>query len=420
MQEYRAGTDPSDSSSVFRILGVDLVGADVQVRFSSVAGRLYRLERNEQFPAGVWMPAGQVIEGTGGPLSILDPGASALPNAIYRLSVTNVTGVTNVSTEPAGFQKVDLIGNSDTIVALPFVRPEFAAGIVTAVTGNQVQITGAPAWTPGQLAYAAGTQPDTYQLFVRSGTNEGRLYTITNNTANSVTLDLNGSTLSGLAANDRVSILPAWTLATVFPEGNGIFPSPWLIRRPTEVLLPDLDGTGINLSSCKIFCYQPGAWKQIGQGGVSKSDEIIPLNTYLTVRHNVPTNTACVLSGTVLTSKIAVPLAVSPTHRQDNFVALARPSAISLDDSGLAASGAFRTSPSPLNPTDELLVFDNSVPGKNKSASAVYYLLESGWFRVGGSSTPAGTHPVLAPSAAIIIRKSTAPLGVVWNHPSSY
>ena len=420
LQEYRAGTDPSDSSSVFRILGVDQVGADVQVRFSSVAGRLYRLERNEQFPAGVWMPAGQVIEGTGGPLSILDPGASALPNAIYRLSVTNVTGVTNVSTEPAGFQKVDLIGNSDTIVALPFVRPEFAAGIVTAVTGNQVQITGAPAWTPGQLAYAAGTQPDTYQLFVRSGTNEGRLYTITNNTANSVTLDLNGSTLSGLAANDRVSILPAWTLATVFPEGNGIFPSPWLIRRPTEVLLPDMDGTGINLSSCKIFCYQPGAWKQIGQGGVSKNDEIIPLNTYLTVRHNVPTNTACVLSGTVLTSKISVPLAVSTTHRQDNFVSLARPSAISLDDSGLAASAAFRTSPSPLNPTDELLVFDNSVPGKNKSASAVYYLLESGWFRVGGSSTPAGTHPVLAPSAAIIIRKSTAPLGVVWNHPSSY
>ena len=101
-------------------------------------------------------------------------------------------------------------------------------------------------------------------------------------------------------------------------------------------------------------------------------------------------------------------------------MALARPSAISLDDSGLAASAAFRTSPSPLNPTDELLVFDNSVPGKNKSASAVYYLLESGWFRVGGSSTPAGTHPVLAPSAAIIIRKSTAPLGVVWNHSSSY
>ena len=242
----------------------------------------------------------------------------------------------------------------------------------------------------------------------------------TNNTANSVTLDLNGSTLSGLAANDRVSILPAWTLATVFPEGNGIFPSPWLIRRPTEVLLPDMDGTGINLSSCKIFCYQPGAWKQIGQGGVSKSDEIIPLNTYLTVRHNVPTNTACVLSGTVLTSKISVPLAVSTTHRQDNFVSLARPSAISLDDSGLAASAAFRTSPSPLNPTDELLVFDNSVPGKNKSASAVYCLLESGWFRVGGSSTPAGTHPVLAPSAAVIIRKSIDTAAPVWSNQAGY
>ncbi len=419
LQEYRAGTDPSDSSSALRITSVQVSGQDALISVLTATGRLYQLERTLQFPTGPWNPVGQPAQGDGSTMTITDPSALTLSNAIYRISVTNAAALNNVFSEPAGFQKLHLSGDSDTIVSLPFVRPESAVGIVTSVAGHQLQLSGAPRWTAGQLAYSAGSQPNTYQLLVRSGASEGRLFLITNNSPDSVMIDWKNEPAPSIAANDLVSILPAWSLATLFPGGNGIHPSPSLLSRPTEILLPEQIRTGINLSSSKILCLQSGAWRQIGQSGSIRNDEPLRPHQAFTIRHNVATNTTFTLLGHVITSDLSQAMTTSTNSRHDNLVALGRPFPVSLDNSGLTSSGAFRTRSSALSLVDELLVFDNNSVGKNKSAAAVYYHLASGWHRVGSGLTAAGTNLVFAPGQAVIIRKGATNTAPLWVHSAS-
>ena len=50
----------------------------------------------------------------------------------------------NVTTEPSGFYKVTLLGNSDTFVSLPFARSKAACGLVQSVAGNVVTVKNSP------------------------------------------------------------------------------------------------------------------------------------------------------------------------------------------------------------------------------------------------------------------------------------
>lgn len=413
LEEYRSGTDLNNSSSALRIVALEVAGTNMSISFSSVAGKVYRVERNNQFPSGSWTTVAENIAGNGGVINMLDLGGNAATQGVYRVSVTNVVS------EPSGFCKLTLLGNSDTIVSLPFTRTEVAAGLVETVAGSQIQVKGAPAWVANQFVYAAGVQSNTYYLLIRSGTMAGRSFTITNNTSNTVTLDLNGGSLVGVVSNDLVSIVPCWTLATVFPGSNGIYASPSPLSRSTEILMPDLNGSGINLSVSKIYFFHAGIWKQVGQGAASRNDDVLPPNAYFIVRHNMAGNTVCTPVGAVVTSMLAIPLKVSAVGRQDNFVALARPAPVSLDGSGLTNGGAFMVSPSALSRRDELLVFDNTVTNKNKSASAIYYYLSSGWRQV-GSALPAGSQEVFTPGSAVIIRKFTNSIAPVWINSPAY
>ena len=125
--------------------------------------------------------------------------------------------------------------------------------------------------------------------------------------------------------------------------------------------MPDLDGIGINLSAARTYYYWSGAWRQVGQGTANKSDDVLLPDAYVIVRHNVADSTTVTCNGAVWMAKLAVPLAVQAGNKQDNFVALVRPTNVSLNDSGLVSSGAFSPSPSPGARTDELLVFDDTV-----------------------------------------------------------
>jgi uncharacterized protein (TIGR02597 family) len=339
------------------------------------------------------------------------------------LVVINMVGfhaTAELVSEPAGYYKLTFLGNSDTIVSIPFARPAKASGVVNSVSGNVVQVQGVPNWTSNQFVYAAGVQSNTYYLRFASGAKEGYYYPITGNDTNALTLNLGSDTLSAVTQNDRLSVVPYWTLGTIFPDGRGVFPSPSSLNRPTEVLLPSLNGTGINLSASKIYYFNAGIWKQIGQGSANKNDDAFPPNTYMIVRHNVATNTTLKAMGAVIVPKIGLPLRTSAATKQDNYVGLARPVPVSLNASGLDSGGAFSVSSSTLNRTDELLVFDNTTTNKNRSASAVYYYLSSGWRRVGTNSTFVGTNEVFTPGTGVIIRKTTNNITPVWINPASY
>jgi uncharacterized protein (TIGR02597 family) len=122
----------------------------------------------------------------------------------------------------------------------------------------------------------------------------------------------------------------------------------------------------------------------------------------------------------VIGSKLATPLKTLTTNRQDNYLGLARPVTVTLDDSQLVSSGAFSASPFPGVHTDELLTFDNTVAQRNKSAAAVYYYWSGGWRRVGAGSTIVGTDPVFAPGSGVVIRKGTNSSSPAWINSPSY
>ncbi len=346
-----------------------------------------------------------------------------LVTGVMLLAISVVGAPGEPSGDPAGFYRIDCLGNSDTVVSIPFGRPAAAHVVVESVVANMVTFKGTPGWTTDQFVYSSVAEPpqtNTYYIRFLSGAKEGRYFPVAGNGTNSVVLNLDGDDISAVTDGDLAAVIPYWTLATAFPESNGIFASPSMLNRPTEILLPDLQGAGINLSASKIYFFHAGIWKQVGQGNVSRNDDILLPDAYVIVRHNVATNTVCTFMGEVLTSKIAIPLAVSADSKQDNFVSLARPTTLSLNESGLIDTGAFKVSESALNRQDELLVFNNAVAARNKSVSAIYYyLLNSGWRKV-GSPDIVGDDLVFAPGAAVIIRKSTSSVVPVWINSAPY
>jgi uncharacterized protein (TIGR02597 family) len=206
----------------------------------------------------------------------------------------------------------------------------------------------------------------------------------------------------------------------VFPNGQGVHVSPFPGNRTTEIILQDRSATGVNLSGSKTYYFWSGSWRQVGQGLVNKNDDVLSPEACFFVRQNVSGDTTLTLCGSVSMSKLALHLLTNPAMKQDNSMALARPVSVSLIQSSLFQSGSFSASPHPGNRTDELLTFDNTVRGINKSASAVYYYWNGGWRRVGAGSVDVGNDAVFLPGTGVIIRKNPQTVPTVWINSPNY
>lgn len=83
--EFIAGTDPRNSASRITLTAVNVAGADFAVDLSTVAGRVYRIEKRLSFgTATPWLPFVDQIPGTGATIRITDPGAEANTSSFYR------------------------------------------------------------------------------------------------------------------------------------------------------------------------------------------------------------------------------------------------------------------------------------------------------------------------------------------------
>ena len=77
MQEYLAGTDPTDPDSTFEIAQVAAVGNDVHLSWKTVASKTYQLQRSPTPDnAGPWTNVGSPTPGTGEIVSQIDVGAA--------------------------------------------------------------------------------------------------------------------------------------------------------------------------------------------------------------------------------------------------------------------------------------------------------------------------------------------------------
>ena len=87
-QEFRAGTNPRDPLSVFRLAPPATVGADKTLSLANFSGRTYRIDFADSLGSPTpWRILADQIPGTGSAITITDPGAAALPQRFYRAVV---------------------------------------------------------------------------------------------------------------------------------------------------------------------------------------------------------------------------------------------------------------------------------------------------------------------------------------------
>ena len=174
---------------------------------------------------------------------------------------------------------------------------------------------------------------------------EGRFYQVASNSTGTVTVNLNGDTLNSVAAGTQVSIVPYWTLNSVFPASNAgvsFTPTTSLFSPKTQILIPDYFTSGINLSATTIYYfYNDGGsnigWRAVGSTTTDRGfDPLLP-DGYMTVR--TPSGAPALpvtFAGSVPTNKLVTTLTTRTSGAQDNAVALNRPADATIGTLGLA------------------------------------------------------------------------------------
>lgn len=91
-QEWLAGTDPTRKDSVFAIQEFSIIPDGFRIRFSSVPGKLYGLERIDSVSIPqTWIPVtgAERVWATGTTLEVVDPGFKSGALSYYRVRVRN-------------------------------------------------------------------------------------------------------------------------------------------------------------------------------------------------------------------------------------------------------------------------------------------------------------------------------------------
>ena len=439
-QEYLAGTDPLDSLSALTAK-LTRTGGSVVLDFPTVIGKIYRVEVADALGSPTtWTVLASDIAGTGEVVQYTDPNSAAKPQRFYRVSIQPASGPALVSTSAMGYLPIGLQSGSDTLTGIPFTRaPEFI-GSVASISGNVLKMRGTPAWSVDQFAFVSGSQPKTY--YVQIGThpsvnpNEGRIYEVRGNLGDSLAIDSNGDDLSAIAAGTPVSIIPYWTLNTLFPasDANVSFtPGHSAFALKTQIVLPNTSGEGINLAPVDAYYFiSKGAnvgWRKASDPiTADHGDDPLPPDVYLIIRNpSDATALSLTITGTIAPKTMTTPLSTVVESLQDNYVTLARPVATTLDGLGLSpAAGNFVASPTAVEMKDQLLLFAPGTPGINPAPTRSYFYISDGanvgWRSSDDAITTDHGTDVIPAGCAMIIRKSKTTDGATnfWLNSMTY
>jgi uncharacterized protein (TIGR02597 family) len=177
------------------------------------------------------------------------------------------------------------------VLGIPFNRPSVFRGIVTAVSGATLK-AGTPAWTSGQFV----SQP--HYLKLRTGPSAGRYFTITANTADTLTVSAPGVSF---AEKQAFEIFPAQTLGSLF--GTSSVP----LRTGTSEASADF--VRIHNGTSWESYYHTGAQWQLSGGTSSQNGKILrpEQGILLVTGGTTPVNLALVGSVSVSPEASAVP-----------------------------------------------------------------------------------------------------------------
>ena len=208
-----------------------------------------------------------VNPGTVGQPYIFTDGNTTSVNRYLRVKVSD--GTTTDTTVPSGRVTLSLPQNLETAVAFPLAETAGgltgrATGFITAVGASTLD-SSAAGWADGELANPAAP----YFVRITKGAAAGRLFLVSTSTANTATrLTINApgvdlTTLGIVTGTDTYELVPADTLASLFPSGvllSGTASTADLVRM--------WNGTAW------LTFYQDGT-KWVRQGTTTSADDLV-------------------------------------------------------------------------------------------------------------------------------------------------
>lgn len=327
-----------------------------------------------------------------------------------------------------GFMRFDCPANSDTRVSVPFHRtPRWAGKLSDAPTdqGNstvRLSLAGSPAFAAGELTSAP------HFLLCRDAAGpEGRHFRIVAHGAGHVDIEATPGDLSGLVQDGLISIIPAWTIGTLFPHAtqNTFHASTGNLAssRGSELHLFDSTSSGTNLAPARRFFVTASGWREIGNGYPAADTVLITPGQSFIVRHPAGVSaTAFVAMDQVYGGIVRIPVRVANGKRQDTVVAPPRPVIQTLAE--LDFGSVFEESPdtTPANRRDELHVYDNSASAQNKGPAAVYFRQAGAWVRDQATVFPNSDAVEIEPANSLLIRKAAAANNtpLIWSNAPTY
>ncbi|MFK7909363.1 MAG: TIGR02597 family protein [Akkermansiaceae bacterium] len=343
---------------------------------------------------------------------------------IYTLSAILVSasityGQNSAYTNPSGYVSLGntdegqpaVAANTDLYATIPLLQAtQYTGKLELPSEANKLQFQTGAAFTAGQWTGSA------HCVVITSGAKEGLTAIIQSHTADELTLTLpNGSSLTGIVADDTAKIIPCWTASTLF--GDSVIPP------GTNMFFYDV-GPGETNSSAKVALVYGGAaagwfyqFDLINGTTGSANDFIIHPSEGFVIRTGASPITKLVVTGAVpVTKHSAILTKAVAGQAEDNIVGYTSPVGEKMSATGLGVTAG-----------DSILIYDKKAQGQNKSAQIglVYGGEAAGWFYqfdlINGNTGSANDY-VLEPGTAFVYRRiANAPTGnVEWSSLPSY
>lgn len=330
-------------------------------------------------------------------------------------------------TSAVGFFRFDCLAGSDTYVSIPFDRPARWSGKLGAAPADQgggtlrLTLGGTPGFSTSELT----TFPHLVACRNPSGPN-GRHFPVTAHSATTIDIEAIPAELAGLGDGGMISVVPAWTLATLFPPAsqNTFHPStgPLASQRGSELLFFNNGSEGIDLAPSRRFFVTMTGWFEAGAYAAADQVVILPGQAFVVRHRDTATATTFVPLDEVSDGVISLPLPVANGSPRDTMVAPPRPTPITLDQldfAGIAFEQSASTGAG--DRKDQLLVFDSSAPSINREPSAIYFRSGGQWLR-DTTGFPVSGSVAVEPSSGLLVRKASGATASVprWSNAPTY
>ena len=317
--------------------------------------------------------------------------------AVALLAPGALFAQTTATTTPVGYVSLGNNGNvpanTDVTLSIPLLKSAVYTGQVSSVTGNSIDLAG----TPSLPSYT--TTP--HVLVVENNTKSGVIGLNTSNDVDTVAVSLQaGQSLTGLAANDTITIRPAWTvlnlLGSSLPVGTQL--QAWSGSGEGIVLAPDL-----------IFEWDGTNWVDTNSFEPADDSVLYPGEGFFLRSIDAISN--LVISGEVPTAKHNIVLSgnSTPSIGQDNVISYFSPVGEVIGNSGAGFDAG-----------DQILYYNNAATGTVKAPNVLEYD-GTDWVDT-DSFEPVTTTFVLQGGQAYVYRRSAqAPsASQAWSDQQSY